>query len=60
MENDNLKHLQVVKKRIEIIYDTYLEKSIKESERLYRSEVLPMDVNNFTLESTIPAELESF
>lgn len=60
MENDNLKHLQVMKKRIEIIYDTYLEKSIKESERLYRSEVLPMDVNNFTLESTIPAELESF
>lgn len=49
-----------MKKRIEIIYDTYLEKSIKESERLYRSEVLPMDVNNFTLESTIPAELESF
>lgn len=60
MEKDNLKHLQVMKKRIEIIYDTYLEKSIKESERLYRSEVLPMDVNNFTLESTIPAELESF
>lgn len=48
------------KKRIEIIYDSYLEKSIKESERLNRSEVLPMDVNNFTFKSTIPVELESF
>ena len=47
-------------KRIEVIYDSYLERSIKESERLHRCEVQPIDVINLTLESTMPVELESF
>ena len=46
--------------RIEIIYDSYIENSIKESERAHRLEVQPIDVIDLNLDSIMPVEMKSF
>ena len=45
--------------RIEILYDSYLDESIKESEGLCRFEVQPMDVVNLALEPKMVLQMES-
>ena len=47
-------------RRVEIIYGSYLENSIKESERLHRSDVQPVEVINLTLDTALPVETDSF
>ena len=46
--------------RVDIVYDSYLEGSIKESERRHRSPVDAVEVVNMKLSSPIPVELERF
>ena len=48
-------------KVIHIVYDSYLEFSIKESERVHRSEnVIPVDIVRLGLDSVILVDLSSF
>ena len=48
-------------KVIHIVYDSYLEFSIKECERVHRSEiVIPVDIVRLGLNSVIPVDLSSF
>jgi len=46
--------------RVDMVYDSYLEGSIKESERKRRSPVDAVEVVNMKLSSPIPVELERF
>ena len=46
--------------RIEIVYDSYLEISIKESLRVIRATQEPIEIVNLNLESPIPPEMEKF
>ena len=49
-----------VKNQIHVVYDSYLQNSIKESERAHRSDTTPIDVVDLGLESVIPVDLKSF
>ena len=49
-----------VKNQIHVVYDSYLQNSIKESERAHRSETTPIGVVDLGLESVIPVDLKSF
>ena len=46
--------------QIHVVYDSYLQNSIKESERAHRSDTTPIDVVDLGLESAIPVDLKSF
>ena len=47
--------------RVDIVYyDSYIQNSIKESERVRRSEVQPIDIVDLGLESIMPVDLKSF
>ena len=46
--------------QIHVVYDSYLQNSIKESERAHRSDTTPIDVVDLELESAIPVDLKSF
>ena len=44
--------------RIEIVYDTYLEVSIKESTRIKRAKEKPIEIINLNLNSPVPPEIK--
>ena len=49
-----------VKNQIHVVYDSYLQNSVKESERAHRSDTTPIGVVDLGLESVIPVDLKSF
>ena len=46
--------------QIHVVYDSYLQNSIKESERAHRSDTTPRDLVDLGLESVIPVDLKLF
>ena len=46
--------------QVHVVYDSYLQNLIKESERAHRSDTTPIDVVDLGLESAIPVDLKSF
>ena len=46
--------------QIHVVYDSYLQNSIKESERARRSDTAPIDVVDLGLKSVILVDLKSF
>ena len=46
--------------QIHVVYNSYLQNSIKESERARRSNTTPIDVVDLGLESVIPVDLKLF
>ena len=46
--------------QIHVAYDSYLQNSIKESERAHRSNTIPIDIVDLGLKSVIPVDLKLF
>ena len=46
--------------RIDFIFDSYIEGSVKDSERLRRTQKPPVLYSNITLESKLPRDMDSF
>ena len=46
--------------RIDFVFDTYLEGSVKDSERLRRQEDMPIEINNLTSETPLPVKMPAF
>ena len=46
--------------RIEVVYDSYLEGSVKESLRIRRAKVQPIEIINLSMESSMPIDMETF
>ena len=45
---------------IDFVFDTYIEGSVKDSERVRRTELQPIDINQLTAETPLPKEMGSF
>jgi hypothetical protein len=46
--------------RVDIVYDSYLENSVKEAERMRRYSNEPIEIVNLNLDSVMPVEIDKF
>ena len=46
--------------RIDFVFDTYVNSSVKDSERIRRSGKSAIEVNNLTGDTPLPAEINAF
>ena len=57
---DMVNHMSVNAKRIDYVFDTYLEDSVKGGERARRSACAPIEINILKEDTPIPVSMESF
>ena len=46
--------------RIDFVFDTYIDGSVKDSEHIRRCDTTPIDINTLCIDTPLPAEMASF